>query len=141
MIFLVILLKKIIFQELIILKLLMLQFKNLIRWKLLYRMQELGLVMADLELDQGHHNKMSLYRLIQVQEFKKWELLFVQNIICRPKQQEQFQFQIQFLIKINKVDNHLLLWINKLAELNQPLEDQDLVNMNTKNFSQLVQSL
>jgi hypothetical protein len=72
-------------------------------------MQELGLVMADLELDQGHHNKMSLYRLTQVQEFKKWGLLFVQNIICRPKQQEQFQFQIQFLIKIDKEDNHLLL--------------------------------
>lgn len=141
MMFLLILLKKIISQGQIILKLLMLQFKNLIWWRVLFKMQELGLVMADLELDLGHHNKMSLYRLTQVQEFKGWELLFVQNIIYRLKQQERFQFQIQFLIKINKVDNHQPLWINKLVELNQLLEDQDLVNMNTKNSSQLVQNL
>ena len=62
--------------------------------------------MADLELDLGHHNTMSLYRLTQVREFKGWGLLFVQNIIYRLKQQEQFRFQIQFLIKIDKVDNH-----------------------------------
>lgn len=69
-------------------------------------MQELGLVMADLGLDLGHHNKMSLYRLTPLQGFKEWGLLFVKNII-EMKQQQLFQFQIQFLIKIDKVDSHL----------------------------------
>jgi hypothetical protein len=72
-------------------------------------MQGQGLVMDDLELDLGHHNKMSLYRLTQIQGFKEWVLLFVQNIILKLKQQLQFQFQILSLIKINKEDNHLPL--------------------------------
>ena len=141
MIFLVILLKKIIFQELIILKLLMLQFKNLNWWKLPYMIRELGLVTGDLGLDQGHLNKMSLYRLIQIKEFKEWELLFTQSIISRLKQQELFRFQILSLIKIKKEDNHQLLWINKLVGLNQLLEGLDLVSMNTKNSFQLVLNL
>jgi hypothetical protein len=71
--------------------------------------RELGLVTGDLGLDQGHLNKMSLYRLIQIKEFKEWELLFTQSIISRLKQQELFRFQILFLIKIKKEDNHQLL--------------------------------
>jgi hypothetical protein len=72
-------------------------------------MEELGLVMEDLELDQGLRSKMSLYRLTPIRGFKGWELLFVQNIILKLKQQQQFQFQIRFLIKIEKEDNHQLL--------------------------------
>ena len=141
MIFLRILFKKIIYQELIILKLLMLRFKNLIWWRLPYKTEELELVMVDLELDLGHHNKMSRCRLNKVLGFKGWELLFVQNMILKLKQQERFRFQILFLIRIDRGGNHQLLWINKLVELNQQSEGLDLVNMNTKNSSRLVLSL
>ena len=122
MIFLRILFKKIIYQELIILKLLMLRFKNLIWWRLPYKTEELELVMVDLELDLGHHNKMSRCRLNKVLGFKGWELLFVQNMILKLKQQERFRFQILFLIRIDRGGNHQLLWINKLVELNQQSE-------------------